>query len=71
MPGECKHLTENERALAARLLLRILDNSGDVRFCTNCEHFATDRQLCTLYNKQPPPRIVVGGCDAWQFDIPF
>lgn len=41
--------------------------------CINCEHWApTETGGCLLFEgAQPPPGIVVLGCEHWEPDIPF
>lgn len=40
--------------------------------CINCMHFNEERELCTLYNAQPPARTIALGCAAYKYNgTPF
>lgn len=43
------------------------------RTCLTCSNLATDDRTCSIFNKQPPVRIVLTGCDSYidSGEIPF
>jgi hypothetical protein len=52
-----------------RTCLKDLEPKGS---CLNCAHFQENSETCTLYKQRPPARVIVFGCDSFQFDdIPF
>ncbi len=45
--------------------------SGKVTSCINCENFDKKGEICILAGSKPPARVIMFGCPAWLFDIPF
>lgn len=41
--------------------------------CLNCDNFNEKDELCKLYNKRPPARVIAYGCPLWKdaYEIPF
>lgn len=40
--------------------------------CYNCEYVDLDNNKCKKYNVMPPIKIIVFGCESWEYyRIPF
>lgn len=40
--------------------------------CLTCDHFRENpNELCGLYGKRPPARVIAFGCPAYENEIPF
>lgn len=37
--------------------------------CLNCDYWSGNQ--CNLFNKVPPPKIIVHSCEEWKNEIPF
>ena len=38
--------------------------------CLTCIHFHETKEICSLAKKRPPAKIIVFGCEAWEY-VPF
>lgn len=41
------------------------------RCCANCEYFDHQQAWCKRYQAQPPPKVIVVGCEEHLDHIPF
>jgi len=41
------------------------------RCCLTCDHFKEANEMCALYMKRPPARVIAFGCPAYVNEIPF
>lgn len=41
------------------------------RNCTECLYFKEDAYHCGHWKAQVPAKVIVTGCDSFDFDIPF
>lgn len=39
--------------------------------CGTCTHADMEKSVCTLYEAQPPMKVVLEGCPSYEMDIPF
>lgn len=61
-----KHL----KALFARLADMVARDAGFARTCLSCHHFCESTEVCQLYAKRPPARVIVNSCPSWESE-PF
>lgn len=61
----------NKLAQAKELIHKELLECEVIHGCVNCAHCDVDKNLCNLYNLQPPIRVVTFGCPNWVSIIPF
>ena len=38
--------------------------------CLSCIHFHETKEICKLANQRPPAKVIVFGCEHWDF-VPF
>lgn len=54
-------------------LINALHDNGTCQSCLNCSHFletGAHHGECMLAKQTPPPRVIVYGCEKWEF-CPF
>lgn len=39
--------------------------------CGNCVHANLDESKCSLFDAQPPMKIILSGCESFERDPPF
>jgi len=46
-------------------MLKAYDDIDPFANCLNCLNFDEEKEICNLYNKRPPAKIIAYGCPQW------
>jgi hypothetical protein len=71
MPALTPQQAAGVQVIIARTCQMIAESQGWGRNCLSCAHFTEASEHCAQWNRRPPARFIVLGCERWKGGEPF